>query len=73
MCVVYSYTLIHNNADKLPFSFPDQHIPRPPSQETNKVKWLAAKASKEVHQVVASVEAAEVDLVLVSIFILIYI
>lgn len=57
MCVVYSYTLIHNNADKLLSSCLDQPTPRPPSQETSRASWPAPRASREA--VVASVTEAE--------------
>ena len=57
MCVVYSYTLIHNNADKLHSSCPVPLTPRPLSQETNKERWPVSKALN--HVVALAVAALE--------------
>ena len=58
-CVWCSYTLIHNNADKLLSSCQDPLTPRPLNQETNKVKMLVLKvSSQEAASVVTEEEVA---------------
>lgn len=70
MCVVYSYTLIPNNAGQHLSSCPVPLTPRVPSPETNRVKWLVHKDSSHAEVLVVievvSVEVTEVASVEVS-------